>query len=233
MLILSIDTSGQSGGITLAEGDGESFRVIESAVIAGGTFSAQLIPTLAALLKNRGHGVEDLDGFAVASGPGSFTGLRVGLSAMKGLAEILQRPIAVVSLLEALATQAAAQGTIAAALDASRNEVFLGLYTVSGGNTVMLEEKLRSGEEFVSTMRNASPAALVTSDVRIAELASGFNTPVRQVSRPSTELIAKLGLKKLLSGETVGVEELDANYIRRSDAEVAFSKPTASPSPRA
>src|SRR5229473_545020 len=150
MLILSIDTSGQSGGITLAEGDNGSLRVIESATIAGGTFSAQLIPSLAALLKKHGYGVKDLDGFAAVSGPGSFTGLRVGLSAVKGLAEVLHRPIAVVSLLEALATQADAEGTVAAALDAGRNEVFLGLYEVSGSNAVMLEESLRTREEFVS-----------------------------------------------------------------------------------
>src|SRR5260370_16406972 len=98
MLILSIDTSGQSGGITLAEGDGGSFRVIESATIAGGTFSAQLIPTLAMLLKKHGHGVEDLDGFAAVSGPGSFTGLRRGLGARKRLAENLHRPIPLYSL---------------------------------------------------------------------------------------------------------------------------------------
>ncbi len=233
MLVLSIDTSGQSGGITLAEGDGGSFRVIESATIAGGTFSAQLIPTLAMLLKKHGHGVEDLDGFAAVSGPGSFTGLRVGLGAVKGLAESLQRPIAVVSLLEALATQTDAQGTIAAALDASRDEIFLGQYTVSGSDAVMVEEKLCSGEEFVSAMRSASPVALVTSDARIAELAAGFNALIRQVPRPSTELIAKLGLKKLLAGNTVSVEALDANYIRRSDAEVTFSKPAGSELPRA
>src|SRR5260370_8197495 len=123
MVILSIDTSGKSGGITLAEGDGGSFRVVESAAIAGGTFSAQLIPTLATLLKKHGHGVEDLDGFAAVSGPGSFTGLRVGLSAVKGLAEILQRPITVLSLLEALATQPDAQRTIAHALHPSQDEI--------------------------------------------------------------------------------------------------------------
>src|SRR4051812_4130258 len=128
MLILAIDTSGQSGGITLADADKESFRVIESAAIAGGTFSAQLIPTLAALLKNHGYGVKDLDGFAAASGPGSFTGLRVGLSAIKGLAETLHKPIATVSVLEALASLADGDGKIAAAMDAGRKEIFLGLY---------------------------------------------------------------------------------------------------------
>ena len=102
--------------------------MIESAAIAGGTFSAQLIPTLAALLKKHGYGVKDLGGFAAASGPGSFTGLRVGLSAIKGLAETLHKPIATVSVLEALASLAARDGKIAAAMDAGRKEVFLGVY---------------------------------------------------------------------------------------------------------
>src|SRR5215467_12877478 len=100
MLVLAIDTSGPSGGITLAEAAKNAFRVIETAPIAGGTFSAQLIPTLATLLKKHGFAVEDLGGFAAASGPGSFTGLRVGLSAIKGLAEVLRKPIAAVTVLE-------------------------------------------------------------------------------------------------------------------------------------
>ena len=79
MLFLSIDTSGKSGGITLADGDAHSFRMIESAPIAGGTFSAQLVPTLAALLRKHGFAAQDLDAFVAVSGPGSFTGLRVGL----------------------------------------------------------------------------------------------------------------------------------------------------------
>ena len=83
MLILGIDTSGKSGGIALAEGDEQAFSVLESSPIAGGTFSAQLVPSVASLLAKHGFAANDLDGFAVASGPGSFTGLRVGLSAVK------------------------------------------------------------------------------------------------------------------------------------------------------
>src|SRR5205807_6468744 len=118
MLLLGIDTSGKSGGITLAQGDRDSFRILESSAIAGGMFSAQLVPTLAALLHKHGFKACDLDGFAPISGPGSFTGLRVGLSAVKGLAEVLKKPIAPVSLLEALVTLSPEQGRIAAALDA-------------------------------------------------------------------------------------------------------------------
>src|SRR5215831_10627438 len=115
MLILSIDTSGKSGGLALAEGSKEFFRVIDSSPIAGGTFSAQLVPTLSAMLQKHGFAVNDLGGFVAVSGPGSFTGLRVGLSAIKGLAEVLKKPIATVSVLEAMAILSGRQGKVAAA----------------------------------------------------------------------------------------------------------------------
>jgi len=70
--------------------------------LAGGAFSAQLVPQIAALLEKHGYSKHDLGAFAVASGPGSFTGLRVGLAAIKALAEALQKLIAAVSLLEAV-----------------------------------------------------------------------------------------------------------------------------------
>ena len=225
MLVLGIDTSGKSGGITLAEGDSESFRVVESAPIAGGTFSAQLVPTLAALLESHGVAAKDIDGFAVASGPGSFTGLRVGLSAVKGLAEVLGKPIATVSVLEALATFSPESGSVAVALDAGRKEVFLGLFQLSGVTATRVAEELLSQSEFVRQLRDGSPRPVITSDVALVELAAaaGANARLRLVERQGSELIARVGLRKLLAGETVSVDALDANYIRRSDAEIFSS----------
>jgi len=238
MLILAIDTSGQSGGITLAEANAGSFRVIESAAIAGGTFSAQLIPTLAALLKKHGYGVNDLGGFAAASGPGSFTGLRVGLSAIKGLAETLHKPIATVSVLEALSSMAEKTGKIAAAIDAGRKEVFLGLYqkdgnwsakksgpqtTTQSDHALMKQrEELLTQQDFLATVATEQPAVIVTSDPALAELASDSRFPVVVVTAPGSEVVARIGAAKLLAGETVSVEALDANYLRRSDAEIFF-----------
>jgi tRNA threonylcarbamoyladenosine biosynthesis protein TsaB len=234
MLILAIDTSGQSGGITLAEAEAGSFREIESAAIAGGTFSAQLIPTLAALLKKHGYGVKDLGGFAAASGPGSFTGLRVGLSAIKGLAETLDKPIATVSVLEALASLADRNGTIAAAMDAGRKEVFLGLYekqpvnpahqaaTNSNHALLMRREELLAQQSFLTALQAENPVCVITSDAALAELASASRSAVVVVTPPGSEVIARLGAEKLLAGETVSVEALDANYLRRSDAEIFF-----------
>src|SRR5262252_8326720 len=164
MLIFAIDTSGQSGGVALAEADEKSFRMIESAPIAGGTFSAQLIPTLAMLLSKHGYAATDLGGFAAASGPGSFTGLRVGLSAIKGLAEVLHKPIAVVSVLEALAAASQREGKIAAALDAGRKEAFLGFYKMADGTASLDHEELLSQADLAAKIRTAGCAQLITTD---------------------------------------------------------------------
>jgi tRNA threonylcarbamoyladenosine biosynthesis protein TsaB len=229
MLILAIDTSGQSGGITLAQADAGSFRVVESAAIAGGTFSAQLIPTLAALLKKHGYGVKDLEGFAAASGPGSFTGLRVGLSAIKGLAETLHKPIATVSVLEALGSMAGRRGKIAAAINAGRKEVFLGVYQRNGDSAgeksdalIKQREELLTQQDFLATLATERPAVIITSDAALAELAAASHSAVVVVTPPGSEMIARIGAGKLLAGETVSVEALDANYLRRSDAEIFF-----------
>ena len=226
MLILAIDTSGQSGGITLAEADAGSFRTIESSPIAGGTFSAQLIPTLAQLLKKHGYRAADIGGFAAASGPGSFTGLRVGLSAIKGLAETLHKPIATVSVLEALASLADGAGKIAAALDAGRKEVFFGMYEKAAEKSDQglrrEREELLNSQDFLATLKADAPALVIICDATIAELASASNTPVIMVTRPGSDVIARIGAQKLLVGETVSVEALDANYLRRSDAEIFF-----------
>ena len=107
MLLLITDTSGKDGFVGLArarEGtEPDKVEVIEEVALAGGTFSAQLVPQIAALLKKHEFRKTDIGAFIVVSGPGSFTGLRVGLAAVKGLAEILQKPIVSVSLLEVLA----------------------------------------------------------------------------------------------------------------------------------
>jgi len=223
MLILGIDTSGKSGGIALASGDHDSFHLLESAAIAGGTFSAQLVPTVAALLQKHAFSPEELGGFVVVSGPGSFTGLRVGLSAVKGLAEVLQKPVATVSLLEALASCSEQKdGMIATALDAGRNEIFCGLYELTEDGKLKGEEKLLSHPEFSAEIKKTRPVCLITSDRSVAEVANSIGMRVQEESRPEVALIARLGVRKLLEGSTVSVEALDATYLRRSDAEIFF-----------
>src|SRR6201997_5436300 len=147
MILLAVDTSGKDGSIAVARAP-ESARetseltILEVVPLEGGTFSAQLVPQLASLLAKHGLSKNDIAAFAVASGPGSFTGLRVGLAAIKALAEILGRPIAAVSLLEAAARFSGAQGNVTALLDAGRGEVYAGEYVVAGGSVEVVAERL-------------------------------------------------------------------------------------------
>ena len=104
MLLLVTDTSGRNGSVALARDvPGGEVEVIESVPLEGGTFSAQLVPQISSLLTKHHFAKGDIDAFVVVSGPGSFTGLRVGLAAIKALAEILAKPIVPVSLLEVVA----------------------------------------------------------------------------------------------------------------------------------
>ena len=103
MLLIAIDTSGRKGSVALCRGDGNSFETLQLSTLEGGNYSARLMPTIAELLQQNGFDKSDVDGFVVVSGPGSFTGLRVGLATVKGLCEALAKPLATVSMLEALA----------------------------------------------------------------------------------------------------------------------------------
>jgi tRNA threonylcarbamoyladenosine biosynthesis protein TsaB len=221
MLILGIDTSGKSGGVTLAEAAGADFRVLGSSPIAGGTFSAQLVPTVATLLQQTNREIRQLDAFAVVSGPGSFTGLRVGLSAVKGLAEVLEKPIVAVSLLEALASLSPHNGRVIAALDAGRSEIFFGLYEVQGDDVALITEQLLADHDFMQEARKPN-VAVITSDEAVAQKLTEAQVKVTFTERPDSSLVAKIGARKLAAGDITSVEALDANYLRRSDAELFF-----------
>lgn len=222
MLLLITDTSGKHGCVALAHGDqlGE-VRVIEEVPLAGGTFSAQLVPQISGLLAKHGFRKDEIGAFVVVSGPGSFTGLRVGLSAIKALAEILNKPIVPVSLLEVVALASGAQGRVLAVLDAGRGEAFVGEYEVSAASVHLVREYLLSKDEFLSAFRLSKVAV---SDEALATAAREAGGSVLQIASPGAAMIARLGWRKLQDGATVSPQELDANYIRRSDAEI-FAKP--------
>ena len=226
MLLLAVDTSGRKGGITLARGSAEDFEIIESSAIQGGTFSAELIPQISELLARHNFSAQGLDALVAVTGPGSFTGLRVGLTAVKGLAEALKLPIAAVSGLELLAFWAinsvasangghsAAASAILALIDAGRNEVYAGIYEQHGASVLKREELLLTTAE-AQELASKGSFRTVTSDTAIAAKFS----PIETVPYPGSATAARLGLRKLLAGDTVDVLALDANYIRKSEAE--------------
>jgi tRNA threonylcarbamoyladenosine biosynthesis protein TsaB len=222
MLILAIDTSHKNGSVCLARGDQNDFQLIESVLVDGGTFSAQLVPVISKLLSTNDFSKGDVKGIAAAAGPGSFTGLRIGLSAVKGLAEVLSVPIAAVSVLEAIAASASnagANGLVLAAMDAGRSELYVGEYEVEGSNFSRVSEFLCTQAEFAAILRNRDPKPLVvTPEDSIAEIAKAENAQFELVAHPGSETIARLGVKKLATGQTVAIDELDANYVRRDES---------------
>jgi tRNA threonylcarbamoyladenosine biosynthesis protein TsaB len=218
MLLLAADTSGKDGSIALARGDiGGTCKTIETVRLDGGGFSAQFVPKIADLLSRHGFSKKDIGGFAVASGPGSFTGLRVGLAAIKALAEVLARPIASVSLLEAIAATSGFEGNVFAAMDAGRQQLYAGEYEVSSSRARRVHESLLTRDEFASLVCNANVATPVSE---IAALAQTAGAQTRFVAPPGVDSIAVLGWKKIVAGETVLPEDLEANYIARPNAEI-------------
>ncbi len=225
MLFLVTDTSGKDGfvGLVRAE-EADRIEVIEEVPLAGGTFSAQLVPQISGLLAKHGFSKKEIDAFVVVSGPGSFTGLRVGLAAIKALAEILQKPIVPVSLLEVVAIATGRDGRVLAALDAGRGEVYVGEYSVAGETAEILEEQIVPRDRFLEMARRG---VAVTPDRSLVESVPTESESFRVIEPPRSAKIAAVGIRRLKSDETVSPEQLEANYIRRSDAEI-FAKPASS-----
>ncbi len=220
MLLLAVDTSGKQGSLALARADARHFEVLELAPLAGGAFSAQLIPEVARSLERCRLTRQDLDAFAVVTGPGSFTGLRVGLAAVKGLAEILRKPLAPVSLLEAVALSTGAQGHVIAALDAGRSQAYVGIIEMQDGRVVLAEALLLDQAGLRALVQRAAPSSVASPDVFILDWLRDAGVQLRHVERPRADAIARIGFARVLAGAVVSPEQLEASYIRRSDAEI-------------
>ena len=220
MLILGVDTSGKHGSIALVDCNA-GCRRLDAVPLQGGTFSAQLVPQIAALLQKHGIARDQVEAYAAVSGPGSFTGLRVGLAAIKALAEVLQKPVVAVSLLEAVALAARVNGRLAAVLDAGRGELYLGLYDVQGSSAICASEEIVSVSHLLGEIAGKQ---VVTPDQKIADLLKHGTSTVHKIEAPQADAIAAIGFRKLQAGEIVSPEALDATYIRRSEAEIKFAE---------
>jgi tRNA threonylcarbamoyladenosine biosynthesis protein TsaB len=217
MLVLAIDTSGKHGSVALCRGDATTFEVLGLSTIEGGTYSARLIPCIADLLSQAGSNKMQLDGIVVVDGPGSFTGLRVGLSTAKGLCEALQKSLVVVSMLEALAiAYGNDEETLISVLDAGRGEIYVGEHHVRDGRAELLEQSIVKLDEFLKQLPGLNVRVLTTYPKMFAQA----NAKVAILEPLQADAVARIGLRKFLSGDIVDPANLDANYIRRSDAEL-------------
>jgi tRNA threonylcarbamoyladenosine biosynthesis protein TsaB len=212
-LLLAIDTCGPSGSIALGRLAGRDLEILGQTELEGRSYSATLVAAVADLLAHAGVQLKDLGGIVAVNGPGSFTGVRVGLSAVKGLAEAAQIPVVALSRLQVLSR---ISGAPSSALDAHRNEVFLRLETAGKP-----AQELLAGPQELAAIHPAPVRIAVCDDAAAELLAAAWPATLLVTSTAPTAADAlRLGEARLLAGAHVDLALLDGHYLRRSDAEI-------------
>jgi tRNA threonylcarbamoyladenosine biosynthesis protein TsaB len=186
------------------------------------THTERLLPAIQTLFSSLDFSLKDLDGLAVIHGPGSFTGLRISLSVVKGLAFALQRPVVAMNALEVAASQVREEGWICPVMDARRGEIFTGLFRREGGNLVSvlsprsITPSQWKGELPDGKLSFCGPGASLYFDAIKREGESTFLFSDFVLAQS----LAELALQKFLVGEVLSGSELRAAYLRPSDAEI-------------
>jgi tRNA threonylcarbamoyladenosine biosynthesis protein TsaB len=207
VITLSMDTSESRGSVAVRRG---GVLVALKKHEDSSDYSAWLLPSVEEALTEAGVKLEQVDLLAAATGPGSFTGLRVGLTTVKAWAEVYGKPVVGVSRLEAMArSQKTASGFVAACYNAQRNQLFAALYGSASGHL--------AGHVSVA-WTSLDPELITNLDAWKKRVAGG---DVMQICAPEiASSIAILAEERALLGEFSDPLSLDANYVRRSDAEI-------------
>jgi len=211
---LAVDTTSESGSLALAS----AVCVIEEVALDGaGGFAHIIFDEIVRLLARHGLSLRDIDCFASAAGPGSFTGVRVGLTAVKGLAEANQRKAVAVSNLEALAFFGS-RPLRAPILDARRGEIYGAVYDAE--LHIVQEETVMPVERWMT--------GLPVADIQL--VTNGFEPPTNpypivHAPRALAGAIAQIAARRFSNGLALDPAQIDANYVRRSDAELFWRDP--------
>jgi tRNA threonylcarbamoyladenosine biosynthesis protein TsaB len=212
-LLLAIDTCGPSGSVALGRLPGRDLEILGQIELAGRSYSATLVSAVADLLQAAGASLRELRGIIVVNGPGSFTGIRVGVSAVKGLVEGATTPVVAISRLEVLSKKS---GVPSSALDAHRSEIFLRLERLGSAPVELLAGARELAAAAPAPMRVAvcdeGAAALLTSEWPRTQLVRTAAPLASDALRP--------GEARLVAGAVADVALLDGHYLRRSDAEI-------------
>jgi tRNA threonylcarbamoyladenosine biosynthesis protein TsaB len=218
LLLLAIDTCGSTGSVALGQLAGEELRILGERSLGGGHPSETLVASVDEMLGMAEVQLTQLSAIVAVNGPGGFTGVRVGLAAVKGLAESAQIPVIAVSRLEVLAASA---GLPAAALDAHRHEVYLRVTELDG----QARELLAGAAELAAIV---PPLRIAFCD-DAAALLLGSAWPATELVRskePTAADALRLSAPRVAAGDFVDLALLDGHYLRRSDAEI-FGEPDA------
>lgn len=233
MLILALDTSSPSGSLALLR---KTTILAHQVSSPDEQYSASLLRDTRELLDRAAISFEQIDLFAVGVGPGSFSGLRVGLTTVKGWAEVWRRPVAAVSGLEAMASQVSAltapNSLVAAVMDARRGQIYGGMFRSrrddSGELDRIGDDVVATADEFLQFLRpqleGGSAFVIACSLPEVIRPALERQDlgccRIEVVSNVLAPFIGQLGYSKAVRGDVVDALHLDANYIRRSDAEM-------------
>ena len=224
MKILALETSAVTASAAVTEDD----RLLaQSFQNSGLTHSATLMPMVSDLLKNTGLALQDMDVIAVAAGPGSFTGVRIGVAAAKGLAWPEDKPCAPCSTLESMAWQCAhVGGEICAAMDARRNQVYCARFRAEGGALTRLTEDRAMGlDELAAEVRaSAAPQALVGDGAHLVRAAlEGQGLPCAlmppHLLYQTAWGVARCALELARGGGLISAAAMAPSYHRLSQAE--------------
>lgn len=223
MKILSVDTSTPTCTVGIVNGE----RILAETVNSSGqTHARHLMGMIDSTLTASGMTIQDIDGFAVVTGPGTFTGLRIGIGTIKGLAFALSKPLVGVTSLTALAAQAdLSTKWICPVMDARRNEVYYGFYLSEKGELQLAgNHRVSSPSELVKNIHascqfigNGARLYREIFDAALGPL-SQFSHSCRDTIRAGT--IARLALKQFQENEIQSLHAVVPYYIRRSDAEI-------------
>lgn len=212
VLLLGVDTCGPSGSVALGRIAGPAVETLGQAELEGRSYSATLVTAVGKLLASHGLSLRQIGCTVAVNGPGSFTGVRVGLSAVKGFAEATGIAVVAVSRLEVLSWKA---GVPAAALDAHRHEVFL---RVDRGTE---SRELLAGTADLQAIVPA-PARVAVCDEAAGKLLHSAWPEVELVltSAPTAADAFALAAPRIRAREFADLVLLDGHYLRRSDAEI-------------
>jgi tRNA threonylcarbamoyladenosine biosynthesis protein TsaB len=223
MVVLGIETATLIEGVAVIDGD----RVVaEHRSHVGSTHAERLVPTILQTLGASGFSMKEVDGIAISIGPGSFTGLRIGLSAVKGLSLARGIPVAAVPTLDGLAYHVPfCRYSVCPILDAKRHEVYTALYRTSEGVPERLTElRALNPNDLMTEIDEPTiflgDAVPVYSHLIKESLGSKAHFAPNHVGLPSGSAIALLGHTLLVEGKTVDIHSVEPFYIRKSDAEL-------------
>lgn len=226
MKILALETSTMLGGVAIAD---EKGLIAETRLNVKSTHSERLMATIDEQLRQSDMALKDIDVFAVASGPGSFTGLRIGLSTAKGLCFATGKPLIMVPTLEAFARSFPfSKYPVCVMLDARRGEVYAAVFQWDGGFIKLLDEVSTAPEDLFRDVDSpvilAGEGAVVYRERLLAVLGERALFAPAEMMVPSPANVAMLGLEKALQGEFTDVSSAEPFYIRKSEAEVKWSQ---------